>query len=89
MCIACEYLKSPKLLIKTQYQIVNVNENLKCILSDHAENPIGCVSCIKGYMRQSLFLFAQRYYDHSRFTVQQGDCKEHLFYEVRLNEIQK
>jgi hypothetical protein len=80
-CAGCELLNCLKLLIKNQYCIVNDNDTLKCVLNEHSKEPKGCKSCVKSYMKQDLFLFAQKFYEHSRFTIQEvsGD---HLYYEV-------
>lgn len=80
-CRICELLEKDKLLIRGQYCIINDNGILKCVLDKHAENPKGCVACIKSYMEEALFLFAQKYYDHSRFTIE-GIKEDHLYYQV-------
>lgn len=84
-CEICELLKKAKLLIRSQYCIINDDGILKCILNNHTENPKGCIPCIKGYMKETLFLFAQKYYDHSRFTIEcvEGD---HLYYQVVMRD---
>lgn len=84
-CEICELLNKAKLLIRGQYCIVNDSGILKCILNNHAENPRGCVSCIKSYMKEALFLFAQKFYDHSRFTIEEFN-EDHLYYKVVMNE---
>ena len=86
MCKICYNLeKCHKLLIRAHYSIISNNGILECILNDHLKNPLGCSNCIKGYMKQTLFLFAQKFYDHSRFNVECVDG-DHLYYQVVMNE---
>ena len=84
-CTVCEiYRESPKVMIKEKYVIVNDGEILKSILTKHATRPDGCASCIKNYMKENLFLTAQKYYNHSRFNVIEVVDDGHLYYEVMM-----